>query len=304
MKKLLLLSTILIFACSSEDSSGTNGDNSNNFNSEKRIAKIGLHSIQSCSSGARIKSDSIIMNYNNQGFSFMQRHYSRYCYENDWNFADYDGWVDENVEIIDNNLIVDYQYLADNPEDNFGGVLQISLNSDGNISNIPPASQEDGFLSWSFEYDNGYVSQMVINEIDDYSSTGYIESTYVYSWLDGNLQEINVSSDNSSASVSYQYTDITNNAKLFSGIVMRSFAEPFNPLYSNFCGRTPEKLPSTITYHNQSNTGDFNYSRTYEFDYIFDNDGYVKFIVISHNDVESNGYVGDAQWTLEIEYTN
>ena len=301
MKKLLLLTAILFFACSSDDSSDTN-DDTNNFNSEKRIAKIGLHSIQSCFSEASIKSDSIIMNYNNQGFSYMQRHYSRYCTSNDWNFSDYDGWADENVEIIDNNLIVDYQYLADNPENNYGGVLQISLNSDGNISNIPHPSQENGSLSFSFEYDNGYVSQMVINEIDDYSSTGYVEKTYVYSWLDGNLQEISVSLDNSTDSVSYQYTDITNNARLFSGIILRSFAEPFNPIYSNFCGRTPGKLPSAIVYHNQ-NTDDYNY-KSYEFDYILDNDGYVKFIVISFNYIDSYGNGGDAQWTLEIEYTN
>ncbi|MGC6413535.1 MAG: hypothetical protein ACON5K_02420 [Bacteroidia bacterium] len=301
-KTLFLLTAILIFACSSDDS---NNDNSNNPNSEIRISKLGLHSIQSCSSQAEIMSDSIKMNYNGQGFSSMLRQYRQYCYENDWNFADYDGWVDENVEIFDDNLILDYQYLADNPEDNFGGALQISLNNDGNISYIPHESQEDGYLSWSFEYNNGYVSQVVINEIDDYSSTGFIESTYTYNWLNGNLQEVNVSYNNSTSIVSYQYTDLINNARLFSGwSALSDLAVPFNPLFSNFCGRTTEKLPSVITYYNQANTDDFNSTRIYEFDYIFDNDGYVKFIVISLDYTNNFGESGDAQWTLEIEYTN
>ena len=303
MKKLLLLSAILIFACSSDDSS--NNDD-NNTNSEIRIAKLGLHSIQSCVGSADIVSDSIIMNYNSQGFSFMQRHYSRDCYENDWNFLDYDGSEEMNIEIIDNNLIEDYQYVADNPEDNIGFVRQISLNSDGNISYIPHASQEDGYLSFSFEYNNGYVSQMVVNEIDSFYSEGYIESIYTYNWQNGNLQEINSVSNNSTRSVSYQYTDITNNAKLFSGVVYRSFSEPFNPIYSNFCGSTSEKLPSLIIYTDEENDGLWSSSSTttYEFDYIFDNDGYVKFIVVSVSKIHTNGEGGDAQWTLEFEYTN
>ena len=158
MKKLLLLSALLIFACGSDDS---DNDNSYNPNSEIRIAKLGLHSIQSCVGSTEIVSDSIIMNYNSQGFSYMRRHYQRDCDENDWFFLDYDGSEEENIEIIDNNLIGDYQYVADNPEDNYGFVRQISLNSDGNISYIPHVSQEDGNLSYSFEYNNGYVSQMV-----------------------------------------------------------------------------------------------------------------------------------------------
>lgn len=147
---------------------------------------------------------------------------------------------------------------------------------------------------------------MVVNEIDNFNSAGYIERTYTYNWQNGNLQEINSVSNNSTRSVSYQYTDITNNAKLFSGVVNRSFAEPFNPIYSNYCGSTSEKLPSLIIYTKEENDGLWSYSSTttYEFDYIFDNDGYVNFIVISANYINTNGEGGDAQWTLEIEYTN
>ena len=303
MKKLLLLSALLIFACSSDDS---DNDNSYNPNSEIRIAKLGLHSIQSCVGSADIVSDSIIMNYNSQGFSYMRRHYSRNCYQNDWSFVDYDGSEEENIEIIDNNLIGDYHYVADNPEDNYGLVRQISLNSDGNISYIPHASQEDGYMSFSFEYNNGYVAQMVVNEIDSFYSAGYIESTYTYNWQNGNLQEISSVSNNSTRSVSYQYTDITNNAKLFSGVVYRGFSEPFNPLESNFCGSTSEKLPSLISYTDTESDDLWSSSntKTYVFDYILDNDGYVNFIVISANYINTNGEGGDAQWTLEIEYTN
>ena len=46
MKKLILLSAFLIFACSSDDSSDTNDDN--NPSSERLIESVELFSVQQC----------------------------------------------------------------------------------------------------------------------------------------------------------------------------------------------------------------------------------------------------------------
>ena len=62
MKKILILSAILIFSCS-DDSSDTNDNNATNPSLEKRISQMGIHDIQTCSSW--VKGDSIKFTYAN-----------------------------------------------------------------------------------------------------------------------------------------------------------------------------------------------------------------------------------------------
>ena len=300
MKKLLLLSALLIFACSSDDSSNTN-DNNDNTTIEKRISKLGIHSIQSCDDienySTHLMTDSLIVSYSNQDFSFLRRTFEYDCGESEWYVEDYDFWSDVNVQRIGNNLITDWQSLSDNNSSE-GFTDEFPLNNDGYIENI---MYDNSLLS--FEYNNGYLSQI--------NSDNMVS---IFTWQNNNLQNITqngVVGDFEQVTYNFDYSEILNKSNLFGGFdYWGTFPENniFDPLFGKFCGNPSSNLPTKIT-RQRNDTWIGSDTTTFDYEYTLDNEGYVMFITISLNIIYNHtgeNFEGEfnRQWTLEIEYTN
>lgn len=301
----------MTIGCSGEESSNDNSDNNNNPSSEKRIYKMGIHSIQSCDDYDYIIADSLKISYNNQGFSYLQRTFEYECNEDEWTFADYNFWSDVSVQQIGNNLITEFQYIEDNSPSVNGNVLEMPLNSDGYITNIPFPSNEDGYLSWDFEYNSSYLSLVTITEIDTFQPQNII-SNYSYNWQNGNIQSITKSTNSEhfgQDSYTYEYSNLLNRSKLF-GYTVDYGSDCFDPLFSTFCGKPPNNLPSRIIrQRNDSGNWGFSSTRVYDYDYVLDNEGYVLFVNTSLNITSTQAATGivnesTTEWTLELEYTN
>ena len=290
MKKLLLLSALFIFACSSDDSSDTNDDTT----TEKRISQMGIHNIQTCSS--EVYGDSAKFTYaNNKLSSVLARRYNFDCYQNDWNYADYDSWNEINYEYTENYLIINLVGAF---------VLECPLDNDGNITSIPQR-QSDGSLGWDFEYSNGYLIKSTVNEYpNDYD----VISTL--SWDNDNL--ISIERDNQSpyhdnSTGTFQYSDQLNKSELIFG-AYSSPNDVHNLLFLQF-GRSVKNLPSRVFVQDYNQNG-LTDSTEYEYDYIFDDDGYVRFLTITRTDIYysewDDTYSDPVEniWTLEFEYTN
>ena len=295
MKKLLLLTFALsLFACTDDDSSDTN-DNSTTYPSlEKRISQMGIHNIQTCSS--QVYGDSAKFTYaNNKLSSVLSRRYNFDCYQNDWEYADYDSWDEINYEYTENYLIINLVEAF---------VLECPLDNDGNITSIPQR-QIDGSLGWDFEYSNGYLTKTTLNEYpDDYD----VISTL--SWDNDNLISIerdHQSQYHDSSTITFQYSDQLNKSELIFG----AFSLPnyvHNFLFLQY-GSSSKNLPSQafVQYYNQNGLTD---STEYDYDYILDDDGYVRFLTITRTDIYysewDDTYSDPVEniWTLEFEYTN
>jgi len=293
MKKLYLLSALLIFACSDDDSSDTNDNNATNPSLEKRISQMGIHDIQTCSSSVRV--DSIKFTYaNNKLSSALGRVVDFFCYENDWDYG-YDGLYEINYEYTENYLIINQVGTI---------ALECPLDSDGNITSVPQR-QSDGYLGWDFEYTNGYLTKTTLNEYpDDYD----VISTL--SWDNDNLISIErdqQSPFHDSSTITFQYSDKLNKSELFVGGEY-SLNDVYDILFLD-CGRSSKNLPSQafVQYYNQNGLTS---SNKYEYDYILDDDGYVRFLTIARTDISYNSWDDTYSdpveniWTLEFEYTN
>ena len=209
MKKLNLINIFLVitlFSCTDDDSNTTNAS------LERSISKIGIHDIQTCSYEVNffneIRGDSLKLAYtNNKLSSVLGRTYVFNCFENDWSFADYDSWSVINFEYTENYLIINQVGTI---------ALECPINSDGYITSIPQR-QSDGSLGWDFEYSNGYLTKITINEYPDNYD---IISTL--SWVNENLISIDLNNQNptlgnDNCNITYEYSDQLNKSKLFVG---------------------------------------------------------------------------------------
>jgi hypothetical protein len=299
MKKLNLINIFLVitlFSCTDDDSNTTNAS------LERSISKIGIHDIQTCSYEVNffneIRGDSLKLAYtNNKLSSVLGRTYVFNCFENDWSFADHDSWSVINFEYTENYLIINQVGTI---------ALECPINSDGYITSIPQR-QSDGSLGWDFEYSNGYLTKITINEYpDDYD----IISTL--SWVNENLISIDLNNQhptlgNDNCNITYEYSDQLNKSKLFVG-GLYALEDVYSILFLN-CGRSSKNLPTQVfcQYYNQNGLTD---STKFEYDYILDNDGYVRFLTIKRTDINyddwNDTYSAPSEniWTLELEYTN
>ena len=299
MKNLFyLFLAVTIFSCSDDDSSDTNDNNAINPSLEKRISQMGIHDIQTCSS--RVYGDSIKFTYaNNKLSSALARTYEFNCYENDWEYADYDRWNEVNLEYTENYLIINYVGTI---------ALECPLDSDGNITSVPQR-QSDGYRGWDFEYSNGYLTKATQNEyLDDYDIIDTLN------WDNDNLTSIDRSYTTNSLSqyqdnstIIFQYSNQLNKSELFpAGAYVLN--RTYNILFSH-CGRTSKNLPSQafIQYYNQNGLTS---NKKYEYDYILDDDGYVRFLTITRTEISYDSWDDTYSdpveniWTLEFEYTN
>jgi hypothetical protein len=295
MKNILyLFLAVTMFACSDDDSSDTNDNNATNPSLEKRISQMGIHDIQTCSS--RVNGDSIKFTYaNNKLSSALVRTYEFNCYENDWGYADYDRWYEVNFEHTENYLIINQVGTI---------ALECPLDNDGNITSIPQR-QSDGYLGWDFEYSNGYLTKTTLNEYpNDYDVISTLN------WDNDNLISIerdHQSQYHDSSTITFQYSDKLNKSELFVGGEY-SLNDVYDILFLD-CGRTSKNLPSQafVQYYNQNGLTS---SNKYEYDYILDDDGYVRFLTIARTHISysdwDDTYSDPVEniWTLEFEYTN
>ena len=295
MKKIIyLFLAVTIFACSNDDSSDTNDNNATNPSLEKRISQMGIHDIQTCSSN--LYGDSLKFTYADNKLSSALVRTSRIsCYENDWNYANDDVWNEVNFEYTENYLIINIVGSL---------ALECPLDNDGNITSIPQR-HNDGSLGWDFEYSNGYLTKTTLNEYpNDYD----VISTL--SWDNDNLISIErdqQSQSHDSSTITFQYSNQLNKSELFIGGEY-SLNNVYGILFLH-SGRSSKNLPSQafIQYYNQNGLTSNN---KYEYDYILDDDGYVRFLTITRTNINyidwDDTYSDPVEniWTFEIEYTN
>jgi len=289
MKKLLLLSALFIFSCSSDDNNGTNPS------LEKRISQMGIHDIQICSHYS-VFGDSLKITYdNNKISSALGRRYEFDCYSNDWTYENNYDWDEVNFEYTENYIIVDISNY---------NVMEWPLDNDGNITSIPQR-QSDGSMGWDFEYSNGHLTKTTLNIYpNDYDSISTL------SWDNDNLTSIecvNQSPYQDNYTIIFQYTDHLNKSELFLG--GEYSLENAYDLRFLHCGTSSKNLPSEafVQFYNQNGlTG----SNKFEYQYIFDIEGYVRFLTIIKTDIYYNDWDDTYSepeeniWTLEFEYTN
>ena len=162
MKRILILTTILVFACSSDDSS-----DSNNVSNEKLIESVFVFSAD-CA-----ETENIWFNYENgiitssQGQSYRSLCSSINTYP--WDDVNYGELLTYSYEYLPNKLIISYN----------GGSDEILLNDDGTIDNSD-YTFENGYLT-SFQsecstiintWENGNLIQSSVNDCLDEDSNG------------------------------------------------------------------------------------------------------------------------------------
>jgi len=280
MKKLLLLSALLIFACSSDDASNEGNTNPSN---EKLIESVTFSSVQTCldySSFRSANTTNCIYNSDNLITSFKIQFYEFNCpnemlYE-EQNSTNY-------IEHFDGYLI----------GSSMGELGQIDLNDNGYIDTIN-TNDEDGNIevTRNIVYDNGYFSGIT-------PENGYPGVNYIYQ--NGNLIRTERIGDDRFETV-ITYTTFENKSKLlhpFWGSLI-----PHYPL-QNYYGKNNTNLPLTrVT--NSYYEGELIETTTEYYTYSFDNEGYVTFLEIG-TFIESEYYNIDnslTEVTLEITYTN
>ena len=279
MKKLLLLSALLIFACSSEDAS--NEENTNPSN-EKLIESVTFSSVQTCldfsdfrsanTTNCTYNSDNLITSFKIQNYELTCPNELFYEEQNSINY----------IEHFDGYLIAS----------SMGVSGQLDLNDNGYFDAINTID-DDGNTEFTSNivYDNGYISS--ITRDDGSSGINYI-------YQNGNL--IRIESTNDRFETVTTYTTFENKSKLFHpffGSLM-----PHYPL-QNYYGKNNTNLPLTRV-SNSYYEGELSATTTEYYTYSFDNEGYVTFLEIG-TFIENEYYNIDnslTEVTLEITYTN
>jgi len=276
MKKLLLLSAFLIFACSSDDS---NNEENTNPSNEKLIESVTFSSVQTCldySSFRSANTTNCIYNSDNLITSFKTQFYGLECL----NDLLYEEKKSTNyIEYFDRYLIAS----------SMGELAQIDLNDNGYIDTIN--TNDDDVVS-NIVYDNGYFSSIT-------PENGSPGVNFIYQ--NGNLIRTEGIGDDRFETV-ITYTTFENKSKLF-----HPFFGSLIPHYpvQNYYGKNNTNLPLTKE-TNRYYEGELSYTETEYFTYSFDSDGYVTFLEIG-TFIESKYYNIDnslTEVTLEITYTN
>ena len=281
MKKLLILSALFIFACSSDDAS--NEENTNPSN-EKLIESVTFHSVQTCldysdfrsanTTNCTYNSDNLITSFKTQFYDLECPNDLLYEEQNSTNY----------IEHLDGYLIAS----------SMGVSGQIDLNDNGYIDTIDWIDEDGNIeVTSNIVYDNGYISS--ITRDDGSSGVNYI-------YQNGNLIRTEGIGDDRFETVT-SYTTFENKSKLFHPF-FRSFM-PHYPL-QNYYGKNSTNLPSTRVF-NRYYEGELSYTETEYYTYSFDNEGYVTFLEIGTFFKESEYSNIDntlTEVTLEITYTN
>ena len=282
MKKLLLLSALFIFACSSDDSSDTNDNN--NTSSERLIESYTLHSIQTCETYGTFNTDNVTnCTYNNNNLitSFTSQFYEYSCF---------DGFIYYEEETFNYEYFDGYLVVSSND-----GVNQIDLNENGNLDTF---NVRDGSITYTHNitYNNNYINS--ISRTD-----GYWEVQFIYD--NGNLININTENqDGGIEEINITYTQYENKSKLFHPFYFSELSYLPN---QNFYGENITNLPATYTRNNYSSDGELTNTYNKYYNYIFDDDGYVIFLEEGNysTDYQNPNIINNLiEKTFEITYTN
>ena len=280
MKKLLLLSALLIFACSDDDTS--NEENTNPSN-EKLIESVTFSSVQTCLDFSDFRSantTNCIYNSDNLITSFKTQIYGLEC-PNDLLYEEQNST--NYIEHFDGYLIAS----------SMGVSSQIDLNDNGYIDTFNEIDDDGNIIvTRNIVYDNGYISSIT----PDDGSPGV---NYIYQ--NGNLIRTEGIGDDRFETV-ITYTTFENKSKLF-----HPFFGSLIPHYpvQNYYGKNNTNLPLTKEI-NRYYEGELSYTETEYYTYSFDNEGYVTFLEIG-TFIENEYYNIDnslTEVTLEITYTN
>jgi len=292
MKKLLLLSAFLTFACTDDDTS--NEENTNPSN-EKLIESVTFHSVQDCGESNKLYDvvDFVLSYTNNRITSFSQRKFDIECENNNLVFEE--SWSGEfSLEYNTSGLIIN----------STNSVSECLLNDDGFITSIPQ-DESVGSLGYEFIYTDGYLSYCSINEYPNQDDTEFI-----FSWLEGNrtVTRLNPSQPSNNMITTYQYGNLDNKLNLFSSDFMGESSRVFEPIFNSFLGKSSLKLPEIITKEFYSFSA-LTLKKSYQFDYVIDDNGYVRYITIfldesSFSPIDNTEYNSSKKWTLEFTYTN
>ena len=106
----------------------------------------------------------------------------------------------------------------------------------------------------------------------------------------------------------YQYGNLDNKLNLFSSDFMGESSRVFEPIFNSFLCKSSLKLPEIITKEFYTSSA-LTLKKSYQFDYVIDDDGYVSYITIfldesSFSPIDNTEYNSFKKWTLEFEYTN
>ena len=250
MKKLLLLSAFLIFACSSDDS---NNEENTNPSNEKLIESVTFSSVQTCldfsdfrsanTTNCTYNSDNLITSFKTQFYDLECPNDLLYDEQNSTNY----------IEHFDRYLIAS----------SMGELAQIDLNDNGYIDTIN--TNDDDVVS-NIVYDNGYFSSIT-------PENGSPGVNFIYQ--NGNLIRTEGIGDDRFETV-ITYTTFENKSKLF-----HPFFGSLIPHYpvQNYYGKNNTNLPLTKE-TNRYYEGELSYTETEYFTYSFDSDGYVTFLEI------------------------
>ena len=276
MKKLLLLSAFLIFACSSDDS---NNEENTNPSNEKLIESVTFSSVQTCldfsdfrsanTTNCTYNSDNLITSFKTQFYDLECPNDLLYYEQNSTNY----------IEHFDRYLIAS----------SMGELAQIDLNDNGYIDTIN--TNDDDVVS-NIVYDNGYFSSIT-------PENGSPGVNFIYQ--NGNLIRTEGIGDDRFETV-ITYTTFENKSKLF-----HPFFGSLIPHYpvQNYYGKNNTNLPLTKE-TNRYYEGELSYTETEYFTYSFDSDGYVTFLEIGTFTDSQNQNIDNSlsEVTLEITYTN
>ena len=280
MKKILLLSALLIFACSDDDTS--NEENTNPSN-EKLIESVTFSSVQTCldyssfrsanTTNCTYNSDNLITSFKTQFYEFNCPNELFYEEQNSTNY----------IEHFDGYLIAS----------SMGELAQIDLNDNGYIDTLNEIDEDGNIeVTRNIVYDNGYFSS--ITRDDGSSGVNYI-------YQNGNLIRTEGIGDDRFETVT-TYTTFENKSKLF-----HPFFGSLIPHYpvQNYYGKNNTNLPLTRVTNSYYEVELIETTTEY-YTYSFDNEGYVTFLEIG-TFIESEYYNIDnslTEVTLELTYTN
>ena len=282
MKRILILTAVLVFACSSDDSSDTNDNN--NTSSERLIESYTLHSIQTCETYGTFNTANVTnCTYNNNNLitSFTSQFYEYSCF---------DGFIYYDEETFNYEYFDGYLVVSSND-----GVNQFDLDENGNIDTHNVTQSGVTYLH-NLTYENDYI--VSLSGIDR-----YYEVQFTYE--NGNLISIYTEDENGDLDeVSITYTQYENKSKLFHPF----YFDVLSYLPSqNVYGENNTNLPATYIRNSYSSDGELTNTDNKYYNYIFDDDGYVIFLEegnYSTNYQDLNIINNLIEKTFEITYTN
>ena len=281
MKRILILTTLFIFACSSDDSSDTNDNN--NTTSERLIESLTLHSIQTCETYGTFNTANVTnCTYNNNNLitSFTSQFYEFGCPDNFY----YNEEITDSYEYFNGYVVVSSN----------DGVNQIDLNENGNVD-THNVTQSGVTYVHNLTYENNYIVSM--SGINRYYE---LQSTYE----NGNLINIDVErQDGDIEEINITYTQYENKSKLFHPFLFTIM--PYLPI-QNFYGKNNTNLPATYVRNVYNSNGELTQNDTEYYNYIFDDDGYVIFLEVGNYSDNQNQNISNSlvEKTFEITYTN